>query len=111
MAELDADHVKQVVTYNYTDDEPMRQYFKCVFENTGIWDTNALEFKIDVAVEQYKFDLDEADVRAVFVDCLSHKTPVLLEWIVPFHTCLAASKVGDKAKAGAELAKKYYKGQ
>lgn len=107
MAELDDDHVKQVVTYSYSDDEPMRQYFKCVLENTGLWDAKEEQFKIDVAVEHYKFDLDEAEVKKVFDDCLKLKTAVLMEWIVPFHKCLAASKVGERAKKAAEAAKKY----
>ncbi|KAL5285376.1 Obp99c.2 family protein [Megaselia abdita] len=107
MADLDDDHVKQVVTYNYTDDEKMRQYFKCVFENTGLWDMETERFQIDVAVKHYKFDLDEDEVRKIFEVCLNYRTAVLMDWIVPFHKCLAASKVGDKAKKAAEAAKKY----
>lgn len=107
MADLDAAHIEQVVSYTYTDDEPMRQYFKCVFENTGLWDPKKEQFEIDVAVDHYKFDLDEAEVREVFMDCLKLKTANFLEWIVPFHKCLAASKVGDKAKKAAEMAKQY----
>lgn len=107
IAKLDDNHIQQVATYNYTDDEPMRQYFVCVFENSGVWNGKKQEFLINVAVEQYKFDLDVAEVRSVFESCLKHKTDALMEWIVPFHKCLAASKVGDRAKKAADEAKKF----
>lgn len=85
----------------------MRQYFKCVFENTGPWNIKDQTFQIDTAVEHYKFDLEEAEVRKIFEGCLKLKTGELLDWIVPFHTCLAGSKIGDKAKTASEAAKKY----
>lgn len=105
MVNLDDEHVQRVVTYNYTDDEPMRNYFKCVFDNTGLWNPFKNTFNVDVAVENYKFDLDIAEVKQIFDTCLNYKTVNLLEWIVPFHKCLAASKVGEKAKLASAAAK------
>ncbi|KAL5285375.1 Obp99c.2 family protein [Megaselia abdita] len=97
---LAPEQVENLKKFVYT--EPMKDYMLCFAKEIGIWETGK-GFDTKRAVKQYKFDLPEEQVQAIFTKCLQdhQKEGDASKYIIPVQNCMMSSAIGDKIKAKA----------
>ncbi|XP_036324631.1 general odorant-binding protein 99a [Rhagoletis pomonella] len=97
---LSQEYIQKMKNFEYPDEEPVRKYLLCTAKKLGIFCEHQ-GYHADRVAQQFKMDLDEAEVLAIAESCVDNNqqgsSPDV--WAYRGHKCLMASKVGEKVKA------------
>lgn len=95
-ASLSSDFGDMIQSFKFKDEEPVRDYFKCLTRKLDFWNPDGETINVENVVKNYSFDLKKSAVRDIVNKCV--KSQVATDWIVPFYQCLADSKLGSRVK-------------
>ncbi|XP_039971098.1 general odorant-binding protein 99a-like [Bactrocera tryoni] len=97
---LSKEQLQKYTSLVYPEEEAIRKYSLCITKKLGFFSEHE-GYHVDRVVNQFKIDLDEAEVAAIAERCTDKNVEgsSVHVWAYRIHKCLMTSKMGDRLKA------------